>query len=189
MYKRNCPICNKELTYTQKHNWKSGEENNTRCYKCRVVNRKGSNVECDWCKTPLYRRPSQLKKRKTHFCSHDCQCKYSSEHLSGKNNKLWKGGEEVNHKKYNELIRKRKIENKQKVINILGGKCSVCGYDKCLNALECHHINPKEKDELICKLLSKSWGVTIENEVKKCKLLCANCHREHHWNERNVITA
>ena len=184
MYKRNCPICHKELTYTQKHNWKFAEENNTRCYHCRVVNRVGKNVECSWCKTPLYRRPCQIKKRKRHFCSNKCQSQFASKYLSGKNNKLWKGGEEANHKKYRELTNKRKTENKQRVISVLGGKCCICGYDKCSGALECHHINPKEKDTNICKMIGKEWNEKIENELKKCKLLCSNCHREHHWNEK-----
>lgn len=184
MYKRNCPICNKELTYTQKHNWKSAEENNTRCYKCRVVNRKGSNVECGWCKIPLYRRPYMLKKQKNHFCSHDCQCKFASKYLSGENHKLWKGGHENNRKKYREFINNRRKKNKLRGIEILGDKCELCGYDKCFDAFDFHHINPKEKDINVCKLLSKEWNKKIEDEIKKCKLLCANCHREHHHNEK-----
>lgn len=59
-----------------------------------------------------------------------------------------------------------------------GGKCIKCGYDKCLKALEFHHLNPKEKDFTISndnfKLLN-----AIE-ESKKCILLCSNCHKEFH---------
>ena len=36
--------------------------------------------------------------------------------------------------------------------------------NKCINAFDCHHINPKEKDVDICKLLSKIWGNKIEKE-------------------------
>lgn len=185
MYKRNCPICNKELTYTQKHNWKFAEENNTRCSHCRVVNRNGKIIECDWCKIPIYRLPSQLKKRPHHFCSHKCQCLYSSKYLSGKNCKLWKGGKNKNRKKYRELVNKRRLENKQRGIIILGDKCSSCGYDKCIDAIEFHHINPKEKDTNVCIMLGKAWSDKMEKEIKKCKLLCSNCHREHHWNEKH----
>lgn len=31
-------------------------------------------------------------------------------------------------------------------IDYKGGKCSVCGYNKCRAALEFHHTNPNEKD-------------------------------------------
>ena len=34
-----------------------------------------------------------------------------------------------------------------------GGKCSVCGYDKCLYALDFHHLDPDKKDNGVCYLL------------------------------------
>ena len=68
----------------------------------------------------------------------------------------------------------------------MGGKCSVCKYDKCIDAIEFHHIDPKEKDNNICVMLNKEWSEKMKNEMMKCKLLCSNCHREHHWNEKHV---
>lgn len=35
---------------------------------------------------------------------------------------------------------------KLQAVKLLGGKCSICGYSKCIDALEFHHKNPKEKD-------------------------------------------
>ena len=35
--------------------------------------------------------------------------------------------------------RYRQLKMKQKAIDYLGGKCSVCGYDKCNDALDFHH--------------------------------------------------
>ena len=35
---------------------------------------------------------------------------------------------------------------KNAYIQILGGHCNICGYNKCSAALEFHHINPKEKN-------------------------------------------
>lgn len=69
---------------------------------------------------------------------------------------------------------------KQNLIKVLGGKCCLCGYDKIPDALEFHHINPEEKDYAIasngtCHDLEKDLA-----EVKKCILVCANCHREVH---------
>ena len=60
----------------------------------------------------------------------------------------------------------------------LGGKCRICGYDKCLSALEFHHIDPLEKDFAISDKLT-SWEA-IRAELDKCVLVCANCHREIH---------
>ena len=74
-------------------------------------------------------------------------------------------------------FRRRRKEN---LIRLAGGKCVLCGYDKCFGALEFHHINPEEK-----KYALSSGGNChkIEDdvtEVKKCILVCSNCHREIH---------
>ena len=61
-----------------------------------------------------------------------------------------------------------------------GGKCSCCGYDKCFDALEFHHIDPKEKDFH----LGRGRGFNIEKirkELDKCILVCRNCHTELHY--------
>ena len=79
-------------------------------------------------------------------------------------------GEVITRGKYIELI-KRKIYD---------GKCIRCGYDKCISALEFHHINPKNKDTIV-----SSDSITIEKaieESKKCILICSNCHKEFHAN-------
>lgn len=63
------------------------------------------------------------------------------------------------------------------------GKCHRCGYNKCVAALEFHHIDPSKKDTIV-----SSDSITIEKaieESKKCVLLCSNCHKEFHaglWN-------
>jgi 5-methylcytosine-specific restriction endonuclease McrA len=64
-------------------------------------------------------------------------------------------------------------------VEYLGGCCSACGYDKCLNALEFHHINPDEKEFSISKSSSLTLDA-IKSELDKCVLLCSNCHREVH---------
>ena len=73
---------------------------------------------------------------------------------------------------------KRKIE----LVNIMGGCCQSCGYNRNLGALEFHHINPKEKiTQLdVRNLTNRKWSFIIE-EANKCKLLCANCHAEEHY--------
>lgn len=46
-------------------------------------------------------------------------------------------------------IKRRAI--KQALVNLKGGKCSICGYNKSLRALQFHHLNPKEKDFALTK--------------------------------------
>lgn len=65
-----------------------------------------------------------------------------------------------------------------KMVEYKGGKCEICGYNKCIEALEFHHINPKEKDFSISGG-TKSFN-TLKPELDKCILVCANCHREIH---------
>lgn len=61
-----------------------------------------------------------------------------------------------------------------------GSKCMICGYNKCQRALSFHHIDPSKKDfDLSTNGLTRSWR-RIEDEIKKCVLVCANCHMEIH---------
>jgi len=73
----------------------------------------------------------------------------------------------------------QRYKNKQKAINLLGSKCSKCSSTDC-DTFTFHHINPDEK-----KLaLANSWGNVnwnlLESEIKKCILLCYNCHMKEH---------
>ncbi|MBD2775109.1 HNH endonuclease [Iningainema tapete] len=75
---------------------------------------------------------------------------------------------------------------KEKCVAYKGGKCSRCGYDRCIDALEFHHVNPKEKD----LQLSAGKGYSFEKaipELDKCILVCANCHREIHAEMRVIL--
>ena len=72
---------------------------------------------------------------------------------------------------------------KLRCIKHLGGKCELCNYDKCPEALDFHHRDPSTKSFTISGRMSRSWDV-LRPEVEKCMLLCANCHRETHWKER-----
>lgn len=70
----------------------------------------------------------------------------------------------------------------QKKINAVkakGGCCNNCGYDKCVQALDFHHLMPLKKEA--SWTVMRFWSATrIESELDKCVLLCANCHREVH---------
>ena len=74
-------------------------------------------------------------------------------------------------------IARRRLELRRWVVDRLGGKCEICGYDKCLTALEAHHVDPSIKDFNISDVTSVE---RIEVELEKCVLLCANHHREVH---------
>ena len=75
-------------------------------------------------------------------------------------------------------VNNRRFEVKRRAVEALGGKCSVCGYNRSIYALDFHHIDPSTKSFNISGAHARSWA-RIEEEIKKCVLLCANCHREH----------
>ena len=77
------------------------------------------------------------------------------------------------------VSRKRK-KLKKDLVNYKGGKCEKCGYDKCVAAMDFHHINPKEKNFGIGQNGNTNSIEKLKKEVDKCLLLCANCHRELH---------
>ena len=78
-----------------------------------------------------------------------------------------------------ENVKNSRARLKNRAVYVLGGKCQICGYDKCQQALEFHHIDPNTKAFGIQENCNRSWE-TVKAEIKKCALLCANCHREVH---------
>lgn len=80
------------------------------------------------------------------------------------------------------LVVKHNNTFKTLCIEYKGGKCILCGYCKCDSALEFHHIDPAKKDFSISNSNRRELTEDIKQELDKCVLLCANCHREVHSN-------
>ena len=59
--------------------------------------------------------------------------------------------------------------------------CSVCGYNKCANALDFHHKND-DKDFDISNF-TKTNIDKLKREMDKCIVICCRCHRELHDKE------
>lgn len=81
-----------------------------------------------------------------------------------------------------DAVTKRRRTLRVKAIEYAGGKCMRCGYDRCMEALDFHHRDEQTKSFGISQNgLTRSWD-KIREEVDKCILVCANCHRELHAN-------
>lgn len=66
-----------------------------------------------------------------------------------------------------------------KVKEIVGESCWICGYDKGFEMLDFHHV--RDKNFLLTRRnIGRSGWEDILSEIKKCALLCCRCHREHH---------
>lgn len=69
---------------------------------------------------------------------------------------------------------------REDVIEAHGGKCTICGYDRCIRSLHFHHLDPSTKSFTIGKNTRISARNKIYEESKKCILVCSNCHGEIH---------
>jgi len=72
--------------------------------------------------------------------------------------------------------RRRRV--KKILVEEAGGRCRLCGYDRCAAALEFHHLDPAAKEFGVAQ---NGMGRSIDRlraEVRKCVLLCSNCHAE-----------
>lgn len=78
-----------------------------------------------------------------------------------------------------EAVTRNRVKAKQKAVDYKGGKCFNCGYSKCNDALEFHHIDGNTKEFGISDGQTRKWE-RVEKELDKCVLVCANCHREIH---------
>lgn len=73
----------------------------------------------------------------------------------------------------------RRYKRKLLAIELHGDKCADCGKTYHPSCYDFHHLDPKEKDFNPCSGLSKHLDVFMK-EIKKCIMLCANCHRVRH---------
>jgi hypothetical protein len=77
-----------------------------------------------------------------------------------------------------EAVSRRRRRVKAALVLEAGGRCVLCGYDRCVGALAFHHLDPERKSfglaaGGLARALSKS-----REEAAKCVLLCSNCHAE-----------
>ena len=65
--------------------------------------------------------------------------------------------------------------------------CTKCG-ESHPATLDFHHHTPSKDNIKISKLLADGrFSFAIEEIMNKCVVLCSNCHRKHHWEERAQI--
>ena len=82
-------------------------------------------------------------------------------------------------KKYRENLYK---ERKKLIFDLLGNKCVKCG---SIDNLEIDHIDPHLKlFDVLNYILANIDKLT--NEIKKCQLLCYDCHKEKTKIEKSI---
>ena len=84
-------------------------------------------------------------------------------------------------------VQKRRYLIKELAVEYKGNKCEICGYNKCIDALEFHHLDPTQKDFGISqKGYTRSWE-KVKKELDKCVMVCSNCHKEIHAKEHKEL--
>lgn len=79
-----------------------------------------------------------------------------------------------------------RFNQRNKAIDSLGGKCSKCDC-KDKEVLQFHHTDPNQKDFNLSGNWSQKEWLTLEKEIVKCILLCANCHSKEHRKDLTKI--
>ena len=100
------------------------------------------------------------------YCKY-CQTKYKSEYYQKNKQKLIGYANQ----------RKNKFKSDFYTEILLKSKCETCG-EQAPECLDFHHINPKNKKHSISKLRAGGSMDLLKKEIKKCKILCSNCHRK-----------
>lgn len=109
----------------------------------------------------------ELSGRQTKYCCKECK------------NKVL--GNYYNRERSQTLQNEKRLERKMFLLEKHDFKCSNCGYNKNIFALDFHHINPDEKlFALDSRNLTSRKIEEIFLEAEKCQVLCSNCHRELH---------
>ena len=77
-----------------------------------------------------------------------------------------------------EAVTNRRRRVKTILVAEAGGRCLLCGYDRCHAALAFHHLDPTQKRLVVSANGNGLRLDTLRAEAAKCVLLCANCHAE-----------
>jgi hypothetical protein len=76
-----------------------------------------------------------------------------------------------------EAVTRRHQKIRRTLVDEAGGRCTICGYDRCAINLHFHHVDPTQKSFNVNLGQGKSLA-RFRKEAKKCVLVCANCHGE-----------
>lgn len=83
---------------------------------------------------------------------------------------------------------KERSKRKKELVDLKGGKCIHCGYNRCINVLSFHHRDPSQKTFSLSKnvIWKIPWNELL-TEIEKCDLVCMNCHGEIHAKENKRV--
>ena len=113
---------------------------------------------------------------------------YLKHKKTGKIYERFLGSEALKNRTATAKRKRNAIKNFRDRVKMFKG-CAQCGYKKHPAALHFNHIDPTKKIGDVSKM--KTWE-TVKREMRKCEVLCANCHaiktvsEKHYLNEGNT---
>lgn len=175
--KKICTKCKKEKPITEFNKHKLGKNGRDWiCKECKkVISLKYYYDNIDKCKK---------EKQKYYYTNRASILKQSNKYYK-KNKKIILVKCKLYRDKCYAKIHKERIERSQWLSEYkLSKGCQTCGYNKCVNALEFHHLDPSKKDTIAS--MGNYSMKRIKKEIEECILLCANCHKELHYKENKI---
>lgn len=157
MCMKRCSLCNQKKPYGEFNRHKGRKDGYyERCKECRKIEHIQRYAD------PENRKRAKQRMKERYWSDPESRRKYNNQNA---------------------------YKTKVKAINVLGGKCMRCGFDHPA-ALQFHHRDPSTKEfnlshgASLGKPKKFPWPTILE-EIKKCDLLCSNCHFIEHssWSE------
>ena len=123
---------------------------------------------------------NKAKGKRRSICK-ECRRQYTKEHYK-QNVQIYKDRARISRPSYVQRNRDFIYSLREEL------KCTQCGEDH-IAVLDFHHSDPEQKEFSISRAISDGVSLSkIQDEINKCIVLCSNCHRKLHWNERNMPT-
>jgi hypothetical protein len=120
----------------------------------------------------------RIKERARHYyAEHAEECKDRQRKNQKRSNENRRKRRSKDPAFYRDQDKKRLEQFNKKVAQLLGGKCKICGLKvDWYEVYDCHHRDPLEKEYTISWLCHKNWDTVVVPELRKCDLVCRNCH-------------
>jgi len=134
---------------------------------------KGCGKCMSWLPLGSFSKDSSSKTGYCYWCK-DCSSKVTRSHY-----KRWKEDEDwvdSKRKKGRDLAR----ESKSRAVDYMGNKCHDCGVSYPDFVYDFHHLSGDTKVDNPSAILKRNWEAAKE-ELDKCIMVCANCHRKRHY--------
>ena len=113
-------------------------------------------------------------------------CRYIIHKISGNVIAKYKTKKEIEQRSMYKITRTKKYLKLIQRYKVFCG-CQKCGYKEHPVALHLNHIDPMQKKGMLSSMIQNSGIDKLKKEIRKCEVLCANCHAIHTYKEKQWL--